>query len=202
MLLLASSWLLPAIPDERQPLEQYLLRGIGIDMRSYSWEHNGLWHTNWNQMTNTVFHSGPRLQQSIFLPDHYVFIPHNQNWEITPRNSGSRLRIVMLRTSPTTRKGNATLGRYAIVFYPSADPVLREFEVKWFRESEITNLLAQSGHSLPPLQQHDSRTQWLSERRQGRLAVIGGIFFLAILLLAPILCLIGAHRFVKHRPIG
>ena len=152
VLLLASSWLLPAIPDERQPLEQYLLRGIGIDMRSYSWEHNGLWHTNWNQMTNTVFHSGPRLQQSIFLPDHYVFIPHNQNWEITPRNSGSRLRIVMLRTSPTTRKGNATLGRYAIVFYPSADPVLREFEVKWFRESEITNLLAQSGHSLPTLE--------------------------------------------------
>ena len=107
----------------------------------------------------------------------------------------------MLRARPKSDKGKPT-GRNAMVFHSSENPNRREFTAEWLSENEITALLTRSGYSLPPLQQHDSRTQWLNERKQQRLAIIGGIFFLAILLLAPIFCLIGAYRFVKDRPIG
>ena len=181
--------------------EWLLLRNLGPHIKYYSLEHNGLWPTNWAQMTNTFFRSSPRLySQSLFLPDHYVFIPHDQNWEIKTHYNREPLRIVMLRACPKTEKGKPT-GRNAIVFYPSQNPDGREFTAEWLPENEITDLLTQSA-ILPPLQQHDSRTQWLNGRKQQRLAMIGGIFFLGMLLLTPIFCLIGAYHFVKHRPIG
>jgi len=202
LLVLAFSLLLP-VSHRSPPIERFLLGNVEPAVKYYSREHNGLWATNWAQMTNTLFRYSPRLyNHSLFLPDHYVFIPHDQNWEIRSRHRQEAQRIIILRSSPKTEKGRSASGRYAIVFSPSEKPERREFEVEWFEESEITKLLTQSGYSLPPLQKHGSRTQWLSERKQRRLAQVRGMVFLAILLLTPIACLIAAYHFVKHHPIG
>lgn len=147
--LLVGSLFNPAGIIRKRPVESHLLNNVALYVKSYAWEHHGLWPTNWTQITNSLYGSQfpPRYHDANFpLQDHYLFIPHKISLEI---QKPEPLRIVMLRATPKKEHSKSPPGRYAIAFPSAQDPSYREFTELWIPEYQITNLLARTGITLP-----------------------------------------------------
>jgi hypothetical protein len=203
VLLILGGLLFPATTICKRPVESVVMRNVALCVKSYAWQNNGLWPTNWAQMTNSPFvseFSSFYLGSPLLLQDYYIFIPHAMKLEIGEREP---MQVVMLRSTPKTENSNSKPGRYAIAFRIRQDPALREFEETWIAESKITNLLAQSGITLPPLQKDEpSRARWFSLRSAERRELLMKVAAPALLILIVVCGLTLVDRSLRDRPIG
>lgn len=140
-LLLLGLFFIQKLPKgDRVPFESGRAYAISWRMTLFAKQHNGIWPTNWAQLTNlTELNRDLVSTKDDLVQEVFAFLPTNP-----PLADYDNGRLVVIQRKPT--KSSGSLGRY-FVYY---DPTYDEFNGGSMPENEVQVLFSNYNVMLPP----------------------------------------------------